>query len=162
MIAFGCSVSEVEPYTRYAEPGLRLAAEPDSVIFSFAAVGTIGRTYNLLLDHAARHEDLEAFVLVHPHAEITDPDFCQKVRDSLAEPDVAIVGCAGARGVGSIAWWDGEISCGEVRHSYTEYGSGELPAFAWKETRTAPQDVEVVDGFLLALSPWAVRNLRFD
>lgn len=162
MIAFGCSVSEAEPYARYAGPGIELAAEPDSEVFAFAAVGTIGRTYNLLLDAAARHSDLEALVLVHPHAEITDPDLCQKVRAAFEDPEVAVVGCAGARSVGSMAWWDGELSSGPVRHRYTEYRGGELPAFAWRQSAPPGQDVEIVDGFMFVLSPWAVRNLRFD
>jgi hypothetical protein len=162
MIAFGCSVSEPEPYARYAEPGIRLAAEPESEILSYAAVGTIGRTYNVLLDAAARHEDLEALVLVHPHAEIADPALCQKVREALRDPDVAVVGCAGATEVTGIAWWDGAVSTGSVTQRYLEHGGGELPAFAWAEVAPAPREVEVVDGFVLVLSPWAARNLRFD
>ena len=81
MIAFGVSVTEGEAYRRYAEPGIKRAKEPDSEVYVFAAVGQASRTYNLLLDTAARHDDLEALVLVHPHTEITDSDFCVKVRE---------------------------------------------------------------------------------
>jgi Glycosyltransferase like family len=162
MIAFGCSVSEPEPYLRYAEPGIRLAAEPDSEIFPFAAVGTIGRSYNLLLDAAAAHDDLEALVIVHPHVEIADMHLCQKVRHALRDPQVAVVGCAGAAGVCSIAWWEGSVSSGPVIHRYSEHGGGEFPGFSWTTSEAAPAEVDTVDGFLLVLSPWAVRNLRFD
>jgi hypothetical protein len=162
MIAFGCSVSESEPYFRYAEPGIRMAAEPDSAIFSYAAVGTIGRTYNLLLDAAARHEDLEALVIVHPHTEIADPELCAKVRTALADPDIAVIGCAGASDVRTIAWWEGSVSCGAVTHRYVEHGGGELPAFSWTARHPAPAEVDTLDGFLLVLSPWAVRTVRFD
>ena len=64
MIALGCSISEPEPYVRYAQPGIRLAAEHDSAVFAFAAVGTVGRSYNLLLDAGGRPtpRDLEALV----------------------------------------------------------------------------------------------------
>jgi hypothetical protein len=162
MIAFGCAVSEPEPYRRYAEPGIRLAAESDSDIYAFAAVGTIGRSYNLLLDAAAARDDLEALVIVHPHAEIADPDLCEKVRSALGDPDLAVVGCAGASGVQSIAWWDGSVSCAPGIHRYTEHGGGVLPAYSWTQADPAPAEVETVDGFVLVLSPWAVRNLRFD
>jgi hypothetical protein len=162
MIAFACSVSEPEPYCRYAEPGIKLAAEPDSEIFSYASVGTIGRSYNLLLDAAAAHDDLEALVIVHPHAEIADPDLCQKIRVALRDPDVAVLGFAGASGVRSIAWWEGEISCGPVTHRYTERGGGDMRGYAWTTTAPAPAEVEAVDRFLMVLSPWATRNLRFD
>ena len=45
-------------------------------------------------------------------------------------------------------------------------GGGELPALSWK-TEELPSyahtgEVDTVDGFVLALSPWAVRNVRFD
>jgi hypothetical protein len=162
MIAFGCSVSESDPYFRYAEPGIRLASEPDSAIFPYAAVGTIGRTYNLLLAAAAAHEDLEALVIVHPHTELADPQLGAKIRAALADPDVAVVGCAGAGGVRNIAWWEGEVSCGAVTHRYVEHGGGELPGFSWTTTHPAPAQVDTIDGFLMVLSPWAVRTIRFD
>jgi hypothetical protein len=162
MIAFGASIGEPEPYRRYAEPGIRRTAEADSKLLAFAAVGPPARTYNLLLDAAAALPGLEALVLVHPHTEIADPDFCRKLRRAFADPDVAVVGCAGASGVDSIAWWEGEVSCGPVVHRYEEQGGGELAAFAWANPRPAPREVDAVDGLLLALSPWAVRNVRFD
>ena len=162
MIAFGVSVTEGEAYRRYAEPGIKRAKEADSAVYVFAAVGQVSRTYNLLIDTAARHDDLEALVLVHPHTEITDSGFCKKVRERLSDPDVALLGAIGATGVRSIAWWEGELSAGPVTHAYHEYGGGELPAYPWKERMPAGEEVDVVAGMLLVLSPWAVRNLRFD
>jgi Glycosyltransferase like family len=162
VIAFGCSVAEAEAYRRYAGPGIERAAEPDSAVYPFAAVGSTARTYNLLLDAAAVHDDLEALVLVHPHAEIADPGFCAKVRSALRDQDVAVAGSAGATGVRSIAWWEGVVSSAPVSHRYHEHGGGELPGFSWANPEAPLGEVEVVDGFLMALSPWAVRNLRFD
>ncbi len=162
MIAFGCSITEPDPYVAYVEPGLRLAAEPDSAVLAYAAVGSIGRSYNLLLDAASRHEDLEALVLVHPFIEIADPDFCAKVRDAFADPDVAVVGCAGATGVRTIAWWEGSVSAPGMTLRYQDHGGGEVPAYAWAGADTVAREVDVVDGNLLVLSPWAVRNVRFD
>jgi Glycosyltransferase like family len=162
VIAFGVSVAEGAAYRRYSEPGIALAKEPESQVYVFAAVGQISRTYNLLLDAAADHDDLEALVLVHPHTQITDHDFCAKVRSALSDPEVAVVGAAGATDVRTIAWWEGAISCGPLKHRYQEYGGGELSAFSWKERAPAPREVDAVDGLLMVLSPWAVRNLRFD
>ena len=53
MIAFGVSITDPEPYLEYAKPGIELAAEHDSEVFAFSAVGTVGRSNNLLLDAAA-------------------------------------------------------------------------------------------------------------
>jgi hypothetical protein len=162
MIAFGASVGEPEPYRRYCGPGIRLAAEPDSEVFTFASVGSAARSYNLLLDAAAAYKDLEALVLVHSYAEIVDPDFSQKVRAALSDPDVGVVGCVGATDVRSIAWWEGSVRSAPVIDHYTEHGGGHLPAFSWAHPDTTPGEVEVVDGYVLVLSPWAVRNVRFD
>jgi hypothetical protein len=166
MIAFGCSITSPEAYRRYAEPGIRLASEPDSEVYPFAAAGSIFRSYNLLLDTAMARDDLEALVLVHQDAEITDPTLCQKVRGALSDPDVGVVGCVGAIGVRSIAWWEGSVTWASFIHRYGENGGGDLPAFSWKKDEMPPYartgEVDTVDGFLMAVSPWVVRNIRFD
>ena len=64
----------------------------------------------------------------------------------------------GATGVRSIAWWDGEISSAASVQRYQRYGGGEIAAFAWKRHDPAPAEVDVVDGRLMVLSPWAVRD----
>jgi hypothetical protein len=162
LIAFGSSISGAEAYRRYAEPGIRRAAEPDSQVLAYAAVEPLARTYNLILEAAARLEDLEALVLVHPHTEILQRDFCARVRRGLSDPDAGALGCAGARHVTGIAWWEGEVVCGEVRQRYEEHGGGEVPAARWADRRPAPAEVDVLDGQLLILSPWATRHVRFD
>ncbi len=162
MIAFGSSISGAEAYRRYAQPGVRLAAEPDSEVFAYAAVEPVGRTYNLMLESAAARDDLEALVLVHPHTEIVDREFCAKVRETLSDAEVGVVGCAGGRGVHSIAWWEGEVVCADVRQRYEEYGGGEIDTVSWARHQPPPADVDSLDGQLLVLSPWVVRNVRFD
>ena len=166
MIAFGTAITKPEVYERCAGPGIELAKEPDSKVYPHASTGSLFRNYNLLCEMAAEHEDLEALVLVHQDAEIVDPDFCTKLRAALEDPEVAVVGCVGAIGVRSIAWWEGSITWASFTHRYDEAGGGEFPAFAWDEDELPPYaqlgEVDTVDGFVLALSPWAVRELRFD
>jgi len=162
VIAFGCAITDNDPYWRYAKPGIDRVAEADSAIYPFAAVGSTARSYNLLIDAAAARDDLEALVILHTHAEITDPGFCAKVRAAMSDPDVAIAGCIGARGAKSIAWWEGDVVSAPVTLRYNEFGSGETPAFAWTEPAPAPGEVDAVGGMLMVLSPWAVRNIRFD
>ena len=120
----------------------------------------------MLLDKAGAVEGLDALVLVHQDTEIADSGFADAVRAALRDPDVAIVGCAGAVGVRSIAWWQGEVTWASMTHRYEEYGGGEFPAPTWDPDRVpngaAPGEVDSVDGLVLVLSPWAVRNLRFD
>jgi GT2 family glycosyltransferase len=166
MIAFGCALTEPETYDRCAAPGIRLAAEPDSEVLAYASVGSIFRSYNMLLDLAAEREDLEALVLVHQDAEIVDSAFVPKLREALRNPEVALVGCAGSVGSKSIAWWEGFVTWASFSHRYEEFGGGEFPALTWAQ-EDIPQyaelgEVDAIDGFCMALSPWTVRNLRFD
>jgi hypothetical protein len=168
MIAFGCSITEPEVYRRCAGPGIKLAAEPDSVVFANAAAGSLFRSYNLVLEAAAKLDDLEALVLLHQDTEITDPQFIAKARSALADPEVGVVGCVGAVDVRSIAWWEGSVTWASFSHQYGEAGGGTLDSFTFAgEADGHPPyartgEVDTVDGFLLVLSPWAVQNVRFD
>ena len=166
MIAFGTAVTDPDVYDRCAAEGIRRTAEPNSVVFAHQSAGSLFRTYNVLLDRARDHEDLEALVLIHQDAEIADADFIPKLREALSDPDVAIVGCAGSVGVRSIAWWQGALTWAGLTHRYPEYGGGDFPAISWRP-ETVPSyastgEVDSIDGFVMALSPWAVRELRFD
>jgi hypothetical protein len=166
MIAFGCSVTNRELYRRFAEPGIRLAAEPDSELLAREAAGSIFRSYNLFLDQVAARDDLEALVLVHQDAEIVDPDFCTKLRRALRDPQVALVGAAGAIGVRNIAWWEGAVTWQSFTHSYEELGGGEISGLTWHPDQTPTYartgEVDTIDGFVIGMAPWAVRELRFD
>jgi hypothetical protein len=166
VIGFGSAITDPEAYRRHAQAGIQLATEPDSEVFANAPAGSLFRSYNLILDMAAQYENLEALVLVHQDAEIVDPDFCAKLRAALADPDVGVVGCVGAIGVRSIAWWEGSVTWGSFIHRYSELGGGDIPAFSWNGDELPPYartgEVDTVDGFVLGLSPWAVRNIRFD
>jgi hypothetical protein len=162
LIAFATCIVDVVAYSRWARPGIERAAEPGASVIAYEAVGTKARSNNLLLDAAAGLDDLEALVIVDEHLELIDPALCTTLRAAFRDPQVAVVGCVGARGVRSPAWWEGRISRGHVRQRFHQHGGGELDAFAWTEVEPPPAEVDAVDGDLMALSPWAVRNLRFD
>jgi hypothetical protein len=150
MIAFAACIGSEEKFRTLAQPGLRMACEPDSLVAEVTTDSSIFEAYNEVLDAFSERDDLEALVLLHEDVEIVDSDFCGKLRRRLAEPDVAVLGVVGARAVTSLAWWEGEGRgrCLETR-GLVDFGGGS-------------HDVDAVDGLLLVLSPWAVRNLRFD
>jgi hypothetical protein len=166
MIVFGTAVTDVDAYDRYASRGIQHVAEPDSEVMAHQSAGSLFRNYNLILDRAASQDALEALVLLHQDAELVDADFCDRIRAVLKDPEVAIVGCAGALGVRSIAWWEGAVTWASFIHRYEELGGGDFPAMTWVSD-DAPSfahtgEVDSIDGFVMVLSPWAVRNLRFD
>lgn len=166
MIAFGCSIILPELYERCAGPGIARAREPDSEVYVLQAAGSIFRSYNLILDQAAARSDLEALVLVHEDAEILGGDFCEKLRRTLADGSVGVVGCVGGVGVQSIAWWDGSATVGSFKHRYGELGGGEFQAFSsngdGSSAHSHAREVDTIYGFMMALSPWAVKEIRFD
>jgi hypothetical protein len=150
VIAFAACVADPAKYARFALPGLRRTMEPDSPFAELSTTTSIHEAYNEALEHFSAVDGLEALVLMHEDVELFDPAFCALVRDALADPEVAIVGAVGARGVRSLAWWEGEMA-GRVDESRGPIDHG-----------FADVEVDSVDGLLLVLSPWAVRNLRFD
>ena len=48
MIAFGCAITRPDVYARCAEPGIRRAAEADSVVLARGSEGTLFETYSLV------------------------------------------------------------------------------------------------------------------
>jgi glycosyl transferase family 2 len=166
LIAFGSAITDVPTYERCAEPGIRLAAEPDSPIWAHQSTGSLFRNYNLLLDLAQEQDGIEGLALIHQDAEIVDPDFCAKARRALADPDVAIVGSAGAIGVRNIAWWEGAVTWASFTHRYEEWGGGEFASLCWNPDEIPSfaemGEVDSIDGFVMVMSPWAIRELRFD
>jgi hypothetical protein len=166
MIAFATAVTDREIYERCAEVGFQLAAESDSEIWASPSIGSIFQSYNALLDRAATRDDLEALVLAHQDTQIFDSDFAARVRTAFRDPEVGVVGCVGAIGVRSIAWWEGSVALASFIHRFDEHGGGDLPAFSWAWSDAPPYartgEVDTLDGFLLVLSPWVVHNIRFD
>jgi hypothetical protein len=150
VIGFGICVGDSERFARCAVPGLGACAEADSAIAESTGNSSIFAAYNEMLDAFAGEPRLEALVLMHEDVELTDSRFCSKLRRTLSDPTVAVAGVVGARNVTSLKWWDGE-GFGRVAESRGVVDFGPRQA-----------DVDAVDGLLLALSPWAVRNLRFD
>jgi hypothetical protein len=168
MFVFASAVTDPDVFERAAGAGVRRLQEiePETELIVFASMGSIYRNYNLIVDKVKDRDDVEALVLIHQDAEIHDPEFIDKVRAALADPEVAVVGCAGAVDVRSIAWWEGSITWASFTHRYEELGGGEIPAFSWMADKLPPYarlgEVDSVDGFVMAITPWAMNELRFD
>jgi hypothetical protein len=149
MIGFGICVGPTENLEHFARPGIVASGEPASPVFERRRQRSIALAYNSILVEAA-DQDLDALVLIHDDVELRDPDLGKKLRLLFSDPEVALVGAVGARRVNSLAWWWGDCF-------------GRAPDnLSRNEFSTGVHEVETIDGMLLALSPWAVRTLRFD
>lgn len=142
VVGWGCCVGTWEKFERNSKtwgPGpVRYRTDQRSISVA----------YNSLLDefHA---EGVEVVVLVHDDLEVTDLLAVPLVLETLAEPEVAVVGVCG--GGPSMSWWDHDPVGHQTTDSlHLEFGG----------RRTG--DVDVVEGSFLAFSPWAVEHLRFD
>jgi hypothetical protein len=165
MIAFCSAVTSQDKYERFALPGCRLAAEPDSVVLAMPNEGsTLSEGYNRILDQLADREDLEAVVLLHQDLEIRNTDFVDVVRSCLEDPEVAIIGAAGAPRVRGLDWWEPGPVIGDFEWAYEGNGGGTVVKDNWTNfiEVTGIHPVAAVDGMIIVLSAWAARNLRFD
>ena len=108
-----------------------------------------------MIEEAGARSDLEALVLLHQDVELREVDLADKLRACMRDPLVAVVGAAGSHDVRTLEWWRNGMVGGVM-----------APALLGPEVLVGGHSplgaVESVDGLLLALSPWAVRTLRFD
>jgi SAM-dependent methyltransferase len=150
VIVYAACVGDPEKYNRICLPGLARVAGPDDVVIEAEHPRSIFAAYNEVLDAVRERDDLEALVLLHEDTQVTDPRFPEIVREQMTEPGVAIVGTVGARAIEGLSWWESE-RFGKVRETrgVLDFGGG-------------THEVDTVDGLVMALSPWAIRNLRFD
>jgi len=150
VIAYAVCIGSPEKYNTICLPGLQRVVQPDDLVIEAVHDRSIFAAYNEVLDAVRDREDLEALVLLHEDTEVTDPRFREILLDQLTDPEIAIVGTVGARGIAGLAWWDADCY-GRVQETrgMIDFGGG-------------THDVDTVDGLVMGLSPWALRNLRFD
>lgn len=144
VVAYGCCVGSWDKFDRYV--ALRTG---DSPMQAYSDQRSIAVAYNQMIN-IYRGADVDALVLLHDDLEITDPDFEAKILEAVARPDVALVGVCGGRGAGSLAWWNADT----VGHQLIDSGMLDFGAHAG--------DVDMIEGSIMVLSPWAIANLEFD
>jgi glycosyltransferase involved in cell wall biosynthesis len=142
MIGYGTHVGSWEKLPRYVIP--RVGHRPLVVL---SGQPSIAVAYNTILD-AYKGKSMDAVVLLHDDLEITDPAAEAKFLAAFEDPDVALVGVAG--GGPALRWWDHD----PIGHQMTDSGLLDFGRRAG--------GVDMVEGSIVAFSPWAVENLRCD
>ena len=115
----------------------------------------------------AAREDLEALVLVHQDAEIVDSGLLREGPRGRSRTPRSASSAASARSACAASPGGRARSrCASFINRYDEHGGGDLPSFSWAWDEAPPYartgEVDTLDGFVLVLSPWVVRNVRFD
>ncbi len=165
MIAFGAAIADEDKWERYALKGIRLAVGDDPRLIIRRDQTCIFGAYNAIMDEAAADPRIEALVLIHEDTEIRDERFEEKLRWGLGDPQVAIVGTIGAVGVQGIDWWQHDYGVGSsILEPIDPEILFETPLLEGSELSGAGGfgDVDMVDGYLMGMSRWALKNLRFD
>lgn len=150
-IVYGICIGNEQKYEKYCAPFLR-ASVSSSNIEESRHNQSIFTAYNGILERVRWRADLEALVLLHEDLEIRSTGFEEQLRALLQDDGVAIVGAIGGRGVNSVRWSQADECFGRMPDAFN--GDNDLGG--------GTHEVDTVDGCLLVMSPWAVRNLRFD
>jgi GT2 family glycosyltransferase len=151
VIVYGTAISDREVYERVALPGIERVAGGDALVIERSGFDSVFEPYNEMLAEAAEIDDLDALVLLHQDLALTDDSLPRRLAPLLADRRVGVVGALGLRDVNLRRWTESRDSL---------FGTAMAPGVEQRFT-TGPHDVEVVDGSLLAIAPWAVRSLRF-
>lgn len=165
MIGFGVAIGSEEKYSRIALPGIERYRDPEAPLIELRGRRCLFSAYNEILDGFAADPTVEIGVLLHEDTEILDPSFESKVRWGLSDPHAAIVGTIGAVGVQGIDWWVHDYGVGStILQPIDPEVLYETPLLEGAEVSGmgSSGEADMVDGYLLALSRWAIRELRFD
>jgi hypothetical protein len=146
-VAYGVCVGSWDKFTRNVVP--RVGDRP---VYALAGHTSIAVAYNQILRTVCDRHALppDVLVLQHDDLEITDPDGEAKLLTAVSQPGVALAGVAGAATCPTLAWWNTD----PVGHQVTDVMNIDFGQ------RTG--DVILLEGSVLAFSPWAIATLRFD
>ncbi|MCU1693582.1 MAG: strF [Frankiales bacterium] len=151
VFAVGVCIGNERKYSEVAALGLKEHAERDTVVLERREQPSIFAAYNSLLQEAQTIPDLEGLVLLHEDVLVRDRDWLNKLRAAFTDPEVGVVGVYGCRRPESLAWHTQASARGYVEETRFVIDKGR-----------SREDVDVLDGLFLALSPRVVRDLTFD
>jgi hypothetical protein len=148
--AFGFCIGPSGKYERYARPALD-QFHPGAQIYERRNQSSIFEAYNSIMDEHRAEGAGSPLILMHEDVEIRDV-LTPAITRAFSDPEVAILGTIGGRGLRSVRWFRSEERFGRA----PDIVNGE------NLFSTGVHNVDTVDGLFMALSPWASENLRFD
>jgi hypothetical protein len=143
-LVYGCCVGSWDRFNQYVVPRTQ-----GREVVGVSGQTSIAVAYNKILE-GFRYSP-EGIILVHDDLEILDQAKAEEaVLEAFLDPDVALVGVAGGDARSGLAWWNID----PIGHQLTDSMNIDFGKHAG--------DVILLEGSFLALSWWAIGNLRFD
>lgn len=145
-LAYGVCVGSWDRFNRYVVP----RTEGREVI-GISGQTSIAVAYNRILG-ALEHDSYPGLILQHDDLEILNPALAEAMIQAIFDddPEIALIGVAGGDARSGLAWWNID----PIGHQLTDSMNIDFGK--------RNGDVNLLEGSLLAFSPWAMDNLRFD
>lgn len=150
MFVFGICIGSEEKYKNCVLSSISKFIESGAIIVETRNQESIHLAYNSIINKVSEFNNVEGLILLHDDMEVRDSHLLQKLSKAFQSPDVAIVGAVGSVNVSTLAWWLGEVR-GVMRDTFRKV-----------ERVDGPHEVDTVDGSFFVMSPWAIKNIRFD
>ena len=104
-------------------------------------------------ERGERPQNFNCPVLIHPDVELVGPGLAARLEALFADESIAVAGVIGARQHPGLRWWEGNPKFGYAHHKPGQGGT--------YFTRGSDNEVDIVDGMMIALSPWFAERFRF-
>ena len=142
MIAFGCAITRPDVYRALRGAGhpARRRARGGRATTRRSQRHDRSQNYNALLDAAAGAPRTSRRSCSSTRTRRSSTtDFCaDDPRHARRPRRSASIGCVGAIGVRSIAWWEGSVTLASFINRYDEHGGGDLHSFSWNWDEAPP------------------------
>jgi glycosyl transferase family 2 len=149
-LAYGVCVGSWDRFNQYVVPRTQ-----GREVVGISGQTSIAVAYNKILEafqgYMEPNGGARGLVLLHDDLEILDQTKAEAaILEAFQDPDVALVGVAGGDARSGLAWWNID----PIGHQLTDSMNIDFGKHAG--------DVTLLEGSLLAFSPWAVERLGFD
>ncbi len=149
-LVYGCCVGSWDRFNQYVVPRTQ-----GREVIGISGQTSIAVAYNKILEafqgYMEPNSDARGLVLLHDDLEILDQTKAEAaILEAFQDPKVALVGVAGGDARSGLAWWNID----PVGHQLTDSMNIDFGKHVG--------DVILLEGSLLAFSPWAVETLAFD
>ncbi len=150
-IVYGCCIGPRDSYEQCYLPSVSAVMRPEDILIGLTRQPSIAVAYNEILTRASSVRSLEAVVLAHDDVCFEEHYNPEIFLDLFRDSSVGLVGVIGGRRPGGMSRW----TCTERRGRAKEMlRTHDYPPYS--------DEVDVIDGFFMAINPLLLDQIRFD